>query len=369
MRASAQCGFTLIELMISLVLFSFAIAGALSIAVTLTNGYREQRQAIETEGAVRAPMDYLTDAIRNSSPGMPGATCIGAPTGGPAPYMPQANCNTVAPASAILDTTTSSATAGCSATGIPAIWTTDTTNGPTQSDTLDVIYASGGSVTSLASAYTSNSSGTISVWNASGILPGVTLLIVNTIDATSSPKAAIVHVSSTWVNPGTACGTAPAALCPTSVTLVSPLCGIADVLPMYSLVIRAYHAHFYIDTTNYGVPTLMMNPNVAGQSAEPLAENIEDMQVALGVDSNGDGQITAGEWAYSAATPGSLQGTVRAVRITLTAQAPQQLIGYAAQHAFFYRGAENSPAATTGDAWRRRVLTSTVEVRNSGGSP
>jgi prepilin-type N-terminal cleavage/methylation domain-containing protein len=360
----AQRGFTLIELMISLVLFSFAIAGALSIAVTLTNGYREQRQAIETEQSVRAPMDYLTDAIRNSSPAMPGATCLGAPP----TYMPQAGCNTVAPATSILEVMSSS----CTATGVPAIWTT---NSATAADTLDVIYAAGGFVTSLASGYTTNTDTTISVWNASGILPGDTLLVVNTVDASSTPKAALVHVSSTWTNPNTACGTAPAALCATAVTLDSPLCGTTDALPLYSLVVRAYHAHFYIDTTNYAnpqgdvIPTLMMDPNIPGQPAEPLAENIEDMQVALGIDADQNGAISANEWAYSATTPGALSGTLRAVRITLTARAPQQLIGYAAQHAFFRRVAEDYPADTGGDAWRRRVLTSTVEVRNSGGSP
>ena len=40
----SQRGFTLIELMISLVLFSFAVAGVLSVAVSLANGLREHRR-------------------------------------------------------------------------------------------------------------------------------------------------------------------------------------------------------------------------------------------------------------------------------------------------------------------------------------
>jgi prepilin-type N-terminal cleavage/methylation domain-containing protein len=41
-KRSAQAGFTLIELMISLVLFSFVIAGVLAVAVSMSQGFRER---------------------------------------------------------------------------------------------------------------------------------------------------------------------------------------------------------------------------------------------------------------------------------------------------------------------------------------
>ncbi len=63
-----QAGFTLVELMISLVLFSFAVAGVLAVAVSMSQGFREQRAAVEAEGAVRVPLDFIGDAIRQSSP-------------------------------------------------------------------------------------------------------------------------------------------------------------------------------------------------------------------------------------------------------------------------------------------------------------
>ena len=65
---ASQRGFTLVELMISLVLFSFVIAGVLAVAVSMTQGYREQRAAVEAEGAVRLPLDFLVDALRQASP-------------------------------------------------------------------------------------------------------------------------------------------------------------------------------------------------------------------------------------------------------------------------------------------------------------
>src|SRR5712671_6050324 len=66
----SEAGFTLVELMISLVIFSFVIAGILSVAVAMTQGMREQRQAVLAESAVRVPMDFLVDALRQASPGV-----------------------------------------------------------------------------------------------------------------------------------------------------------------------------------------------------------------------------------------------------------------------------------------------------------
>ena len=69
-RANNEQGFTLIELMISLLIFSFAVAGILSAAVAITQGMSEQRQAIDAENAVRVPLDFLVDALRQASPGV-----------------------------------------------------------------------------------------------------------------------------------------------------------------------------------------------------------------------------------------------------------------------------------------------------------
>ncbi|HTR55900.1 MAG TPA: PilW family protein [Kofleriaceae bacterium] len=375
MRASR--GFTLIELMISLVLFSFAIAGALSIAVSLTNGYREQRQAVETEMSVRAPMDFLSDAVRSAVPGIPtgawvsgvtGTACdslpCNAPSGAPSTSAPPPPVSAQKPlVLTVQDTQT------CQ---FGAIWTVDNTNAP---DELYVTYASGAVVTRIHqqppyNPYKPSVDTTFGVMNSAGILPGDYLLVVDS----NNSQGTIVQVSPTWVNTGPSTAGTP-------VTLVAPNCasgaisdpsgtGYADG----SLVIRAYRAHFYIDTTSYAnpyggiIPTLMMDPDGRGLNAEPLAENIEDMQIALGIDVDNNGTIDPTEWAYSLATPGALAGPVRAVRITLTAKAPQALIGTAAAAAFQRKAAENRPIGGF-DAYRRRTLTSTIEIRNTRSGP
>jgi hypothetical protein len=301
------------------VLFSFAIAGVLSVAVSMTQAFREQRQVVATETSVRAPMDFIADAIRNASPAVSSgniydvATCVNASIA--------------------------------------------VTNKTTTADELVIVYASGAVITSLRSTYDSSTNTSITVTDASQILVGDMLLLTDTVQG---------HlVVATAVNTGTGV-----------VTLTAPAGCAAATLPAGgykpgALVIRARRAHFYVDATGSttdGVPTLMMNdPTIGLSTAEPLAENIEDMQVALGVDANGNGGIDdPGEWEFSSGI-GTLSGPIRAVRITLIARAPSQL--FAAGASFALPAAEDRAAATTLDAYRRRVLTTTVEVRNLGGSP
>jgi type IV pilus assembly protein PilW len=329
----AQRGFTLVELMISLVLFLVAIAGTLNIAVSMSQAYRDQRGVILTENSVRAPMDFISDAIRNSSPAVStGAKIIaGLPSG------------------SVQETMSS----GCK-TG--AIYTTNSTSAP---DELYIVYASGAVVTSLRSAYTAPYT-SITVTDASQLNPGDYLLITDTTTGT------VVQIGSGSTAVNTATG---------AITLTSPACTPTNSYALAGspppLVIRVKKARFYVDTAGSvtdGVPTLMMDPDADGPAtAEPLAENIEDMQVALGVDVNASGGIDdASEWAYSNGT-GSLDGNIRAVRVTLIARAPNQLLPLIATYQ--RPAAEDRPAATTFDTFRRRVLTSTIEIRNLGGSP
>ena len=313
----SERGFTLVELMISLVLFSFAIAGVLSVAVSMSQAFREQRQIISTETSVRAPMEYIADAIRNASPG--------------------------------ISTGTVSDVATCTQ-GV--ITVTNSTTGP---DQLDLVYANGAVVTSLRSTYDVGTTA-ITVTDASQLLDGDTLLITDTTQG---------HlVQATTVNQAT------------GVISLQGQGGCAQTIPAGgyppgSLVIRAKRARFYIDPNGAlgdGVPSLMyVDPTQNPLAPEPLADNIEDMQIALGVDVDGSKGIDSGEWAYSQTGVGALVGSIRAIRITLIARAPQELGG--AVKTFTRPNTEDRTDIAASDAYRRRVLSTTVEIRNLGGSP
>jgi prepilin-type N-terminal cleavage/methylation domain-containing protein len=325
MRAPRQQrGFTLVELMISLVLFALVVSGILAVAVSMTGGFREQRDATNAEGLVRVPIDYMADVVRQASPGV-------------------SNFN-------IQDADT------CSPSALTV------TNNPGNPDALDVIYASGGVVTSVKTDFTGNA-GVIDVVDSNGFGQNDYVVITNL------GQGHFYKITST-----------------TATTLtVQALCG-ALVLPgggyvAGSLAIRAAHATFTVAALPLETITaLWMDPDAGGaQAAEPLAEGIEDMQIAIGLDGNNDGlgADTGGagdEWIYNnsgdaailAWPPAPALGTIRAVRITLVARSANIDTGNAL---LGQRPTVEDHAAGAPDNYRRRILKTTIEFRSGGVSP
>jgi prepilin-type N-terminal cleavage/methylation domain-containing protein len=325
----SERGFTLVELMISLVLFSIAVAGVLSVAVSLTQGYREQRQAMAAESSVRAPLDFLSDALRQGSPGVSDPNLL----------QDFHTCK------------------------IGAVEVTNSASGP---DELDLFYATGGVVTSTASVFDTSST-SITVTSATQLSAGDYVIVT---DFTNGMLVKIESLAGNVLTLGAKCSAGSSLIWPTT-----------GNFPLGSIVIRAQHAHFEIQTVD-GLPTLTMDPdgealNGGGTAGwEPLAEGIEDMQIAVGVDADGlDGisEIGSGqgddEWYYNVAGEAGppVDKAIRAVRVTLIARTTTALFGNTTS--FYYRPEAEDHAAGSSDNYRRRVLRSIVEMRNIGGSP
>ncbi len=314
----SQSGFTLIELMVSLVMFAFAIAGVLGVAVSLVQGYRETRMVMSAENSVRVPMEFIADALRQASPGVSSGKIQD--TGG--------TCTT----SALTVTSTGGA------------------------DTLDVIYAAGAVVTSSRTDYTVATPTSLEVADASQLVAGDFVVI------TDLDQGHLLEIASISGN---------------VLTLVGPACAITLPTGGYvagSIVVRARHATFSIGSID-GVPALMFDPDATGSSPEePLAEGVEDLQIAIGIDSMGVAgtvdELGAGpdddDWVYN--TSGDtypVTGTPRALRVTIVART-----GWVpgVTGSYFLPDVEDR-AAGGPDGMRRRILRSTIELRNMGGSP
>jgi prepilin-type N-terminal cleavage/methylation domain-containing protein len=342
-RRRRERGFTLIELMVALVLFSLVIAGMMAVAVSMITGFRDQEITIATEGATRSTVDFLADAVRNTSPGVPqfdnlvalhAATC---PTGAIAIVANAAN---------------------------PAPLTHT-------SDKLTVTYASGGVVTTATSAFAGTSGATVNVVDATQLAANDYVIF------TDFNTGHLVHVSA---SSGTAPGT---------ITITTPLCtGVAAKLPTSgyisgATVIRATRARFEIGVVDSDdiigkVPVLTMDIDAEGPlAAEPIAEGIEDLQVVFGADSvTTDGVLsaestTAGadEWfgnVNGEAVPLILPNSTRAVRISVVARTVRQFTGV---NTFRLGALEDRLQNGATDNFRRRILSTTVEVRNLNGSP
>jgi type II secretory pathway pseudopilin PulG len=324
-RRQGQAGFTLIELMISLVMFSFAIAGVLAVAVAMAAGFREQKQAVSAEGTSRAAMEFLTDAIRGASPG-----------------VMNGNDSTI-------ENVYSCAKGAFSVS--------DNT-GVGSSDTLRVVFAYGSVVTYSRSTY-SSAGASIDVVDGSQFAPGDLLLISNMaqghiLEVAPGSTAATLQIKNTgWCTLGVAF---PG----------------AGSYPAGSLIVRVMQATFSIAALD-GIPTLFMSD---GTVNEPLAEGIEDMQFELGVDLDNNNVLTDplgvvandDEWLYNFAGEAAPATTalIRGVKVTLVARTTGQVTGVGS---YTRPKAGNHAASLAPDNYRRRLLSTVVEVRNVGGSP
>ena len=98
-------------------------------------------------------------------------------------------------------------------------------------------------------------------------------------------------------------------------------------------------------TPSYGTP-------------QPIAENIEDLQFAFGLDTTASGSVDT--WVNSADLTTTQQPQVRLVRINILGRTAHQHPGQTSTRPAI----ENHTAATVADHYSRQLLTTTVEVRN-----
>jgi prepilin-type N-terminal cleavage/methylation domain-containing protein len=324
-----ESGMTLIELMIAMVILGIVVSAAMNVAYTIMNSYRDHRKAMSVERSARGAMTVLADAIRNASPGVENAQ--------------------------ITDLV------GCST--LTGIAVTNRTDGP---DSLQIVYATGGFITSIRSVFDQDST-EIVVLDGSGLKAGDQVMVTD-----FENRGHLVAVTGVTDNGGDY--TLSLASPPTSMCSPSP----ADfTYPVLSTVIRAQIAEFAIDESG-DVPVLTMDRDGAGAAEpEPVAEGIEDLQLAIGIDENGDGEVSADqpdgvdEWFYNHADDGHPAQAItlrpyRALRITVVARSIDETTARATS---IRPKAEDRAAAGQADVFRRRSLSTRVEIRNLQGSP
>jgi prepilin-type N-terminal cleavage/methylation domain-containing protein len=314
-----QRGFTLVELMIAMVLSTIMIALSMQIAVIVLTGYRTHRQLVGVQRSARGTLDLIADRVRNSSAGVPTGNIVDAD--------------------------------GCTARR--ALEVVNSTSGP---DELYVMGAAGGVLTSIRTEFT-HTDATIELTDGSALAAGDLVLV------TDFTKGHIVRLTSTPVDNGSSWTASVDAVCS----------GVTFDYSQGALVIRAAVNHFYVDDVD-GVPTMFVDDDGDGpDEAQPVAEGVEDFQVAVGVDSNGDGTVTdAGnstdEWFYNnsgdADPPTVLSKPWRALRVTVTARTTtEDTVDWSS------RPAAEDRIAGADDGFKRRTVSTSIEIRNLTGSP
>jgi len=321
---------TLIELMVSVVIVSIAVSAALTLGYTMMNSYHNQRRMALVERGARVSLQILARSIRNASAGVPSGN-VGD-------------------------------SVGCTTTGAIRV-----INSSTAPDEIEIIHASGGVITSSRAAYNSSDTSLV-VLHGAEFRPGDYAIIS---DLNQGHLVQITAVTQTSAAPDEKW----------TLTTNNPGCGGAFPTGGYksgSLVLRAKIERFYVSTGPEvaGIPTLMVDPDGGGPlPPEPVAQGVEDMQIAVGVDVNGDGTVTdngttADEWYYNAAgdaaPPLMSAKPWRAIRITFVARSVNET---SKKTTSTRPPVEDRAGATAADQYRRRVLSATIEVRNLTGSP
>jgi hypothetical protein len=136
--------------------------------------------------------------------------------------------------------------------------------------------------------------------------------------------------------------------------------GVTDSNQIAAPVRLLTSTRYYIDTSDAAHPVLMQQEQ---GTPEPIAEDIEDLQIAYGVDSNNNRIIENNEWVNSVTTDGDID-RIRLVRITIVARTSQRdpALRNVAQTV---PALEDRPArANLTDGYRRFILTRIVKTGN-----
>ena len=99
-----------------------------------------------------------------------------------------------------------------------------------------------------------------------------------------------------------------------------------------------------------------MVDRMGGATPQPLADDIEDMQLTYGIDTNADGIIES--WSASPTTPSQ----IRQVRLQFIARTRLPEAGWSETRPAI----GNHPGGGTADGYRRRTYDIVIDVRNSG---
>ena len=356
LTVSDQCGMTLIEIMLALLLGLFLIGGAIQIFLSAKNSYRIQENLSRIQENGRFALELLSHDIRLA--GYFG--CSGVSATNPivianhplvAPHAHGGNANVVAGS---IVTGGDNNTTG-SFTTTPALASNPLTPVVQNTDAITVQFGEscGGYTTvalstvdpTIAAIPSNNTCGTIT--NGTATTPG-TPLVISSCDSTHIFRAS---AGTTQNKDGT--GTATQSL------------GKTYAAGSEIMLFRSYT--YFIRLGASGLPSLyrLDNNMATGGSTNPveLIEGVENMQIVYGVDTDADGVANNYIAGTSANIPAADWDKVVSLRIFLLLQSIDDNV--TDKPAPYYYMSGTATAAT--DRRLRKAYTLTVALRNKLG--
>jgi hypothetical protein len=341
-------------MLISLALGSIVLAGAFQLQRAFSRQSAREEMIAEMQQSLRVSRQTIERMIRAAGSGLPpGPISVNNCSGGTSTYyaIQYSNSNAIAPSATVFDPKT----------------TFDATPGDTDPDP-DWLRIISGPPASVEGG-TSDSGAGIQVTEAGSFTVGDQFAIVDT--ATNPATVCIrevtqitgAHGGSLKHNGGVSC------VNPATDTCLSAI-NAGNHWPVLVRRLTGSTVIFRVDnTTNPATPQLQVSfspidlPAGAPRSWQTLAQNIEDLQVALVMN---DGRV-CGAAGYSVDDPALCDPTkVKAVRFTLTARSSSPAVGTLADRpgGGYADVAPVTYSQSTGDSYLRRTITTEVQLRN-----
>ena len=310
-----EAGFSLVEVLAALVILAIAMTAVFATFVSQQKSFTVQSRVAEMQQNLRQAVEYISRDIRMAGYGIPD--------------------NVVIPNNIIATGVTS----------IRSLYPKDNTTGPDQIYILCFFDMDDNQRSTWNTATMASGAGTVTVDNTDGFLPtGGELVIV-----TDWVKAQLFQTVSKTATALTFGGTIYPGFANSAYGPGSPP-------PAPSTVAKARFNRYFIDsTTDPAHPTLMVD-RMGGLAAQPVADDIEDMQLTYGLDTGGDGNVDT--WTSSPANPSQ----IRQVRLQFIARTRLPEAGWAETRPAL----GNHPGGGTADGYRRRIYDIVIDVRNSG---
>jgi type IV pilus assembly protein PilW len=318
-RRNPEAGFTLIEVMAAMVILIIAMTAVFATFTTQQKSFTVQSRVAEMQQNLRQGVEYMTRDIRMAGYGVP--------------LLPD---NVTIPDGLV----------AAGVTSIRGIFAKDSTTGPDQIYVFYQYDMDSSQPPTLLSLAMGSSTDLISVDNVFGFDNGDLVLVssgttADLFQVTGAPAGGTLPHDTAGYNAGAAHPSWPAG-------------GYLSNPP--ATVAKARFARYSIDSaTDPAHPTLMVD-RMAGGAPQPVADDIEDLQLTYGVDANADGVVET--WTP---TPGTLS-QVRQVRLELLARARMPDANWSETRPAL----GNRAAGTTADGYRRRTIDVVIDVRNSG---
>lgn len=335
-----QAGFSLGEMMVSIALAGLLVGGAFQMYGTFNAQGIRQQQIADIQQNLRTASEVMAKTLRAAGSGLTGGalTVTGCSGSGTTVYnaIQFSNDNTYSD---------------------PKI-TFDSTPGDMETGDPDWVRVIAFESSSLFSATGSNGANVISMDDVSAFHEGDLFAVINQ-DTNPANRLSclrmVTHIESGKIqhNPGQgACYNQPIGQdqCIQNITFPAAIAHVTQRM-----------VAFRVDTsTTPATPRLMISysPPAAAPVWQVVAENIEDLQIAL-LLANG---TVCGQAGNSVDDPALCDPSqVRALRFTLVARSSSPIPGFNQGR---YGGFEDEQAAIATDSYLRRSLTTMVQLRN-----